>query len=281
MRCDSHVHIVGPIERYPQLPTRTYLAGVAGLGELQRRGAARDVSRFVIVQPSFYGSDNTLLLESLDALGGAGRGVAVVDAAAAMPDQLADYARRGVRGLRVNLYSTAVARDAKRLDLAFAPMAGLARPLGWHLEVIASIDVLADSADLLARAAVPVVIDHYGVYGKSGPESAEGKRLLDLLRLPHVWVKLSAPYRVSDDPLSTRPDQAWLGAILAVAPDRCVWGSDWPHTPSHELHRGPSIPVPYRDLSYERMVDDFLAALPSRNLAERIMRDNPERLYGF
>ena len=73
-RCDSHVHVVGPIERYPQLPTRTYLAGPAPLNDLRARAVARGISRFVIVQPSFYGTDNTLLLETLDSLGDRGRG---------------------------------------------------------------------------------------------------------------------------------------------------------------------------------------------------------------
>jgi len=113
------------------------------------------------------------------------------------------------------------------------------------------------------------------------PGSADELRMLGLLRLPHVWMKLSAPYRVSRDPLATRPDQRWLDAILAVAAQRCVWGSDWPHTPSHEQHKSPDLEAPYRALSYEQVVDDFLAALPSPALADRIMRDNPARLYGF
>ena len=70
MRCDSHVHVVGPIGRYPQISTRTYQAAEAPLAALTAHGAARGVTRFVVVQASFYGTDNTLLLESLDALGG-------------------------------------------------------------------------------------------------------------------------------------------------------------------------------------------------------------------
>jgi predicted TIM-barrel fold metal-dependent hydrolase len=280
MRCDAHVHIVGAADRYPQLPSRTYRADVAPPAELRRRAAARGISRFVIVQPSFYGKDNTLLLESLDALRGDGRGVAVIDPSTP-PAALADYARRGVRGLRLNLYSTAAREGARPLNETFAALAAVARTFGWHVEVIASLDILARHAEVLARAAVPVVIDHYGVYGNATPESADGRRLLDLLRLPHIWVKLSAPYRVSTDPLATRPDKRWLDAILSSAAERCVWGSDWPHTPPHEQHTGPALVTPYRVLSYERLVDDFLAALDSDALADRIMRDNPARLYGF
>jgi predicted TIM-barrel fold metal-dependent hydrolase len=72
MRCDSHIHVVGPPERYPQVPNRTYLAGLATLADIERVAAARDVRRFVIVQPSFYGIGNLLLLHTLDALGGRG-----------------------------------------------------------------------------------------------------------------------------------------------------------------------------------------------------------------
>jgi predicted TIM-barrel fold metal-dependent hydrolase len=280
MRCDSHVHVIGPIARYPQLPDRTYLAGPAPLEDLRRAAETRSISRFVIVQPSFYGTDNTLLLEALDTLRANGKGVAVIDPASARSDMLASYAARGVCGLRINLYSLLGKLEA-RLDRAFAALEAIARDMGWHVEVIAPIQILAEHSALLAKARVPVVIDHYGVYGAHAPQSTEGARLLELLSHPHVWMKLSAPYRVSDDPLETRPNKAWLTAMLAVAAERCVWGSDWPHTPPNEDHKGPSVPGIYRALPYERLVDDFETALGSRELKDQIMRDNPARLYGF
>jgi predicted TIM-barrel fold metal-dependent hydrolase len=279
-RCDSHVHIVGSLERYPQLPSRTYLAGPASLENLRRLATPRDISRFVIVQPSFYGTDNTLLLESLDILGARGRGVVVVDPDAISGETLADYAASGVRGLRINLYSI-LGTEERRLDREFAACVEIARMMDWHIEVIAPIATLTAHFEMLLRSHVPVVIDHYGVYGRSTPQSAEGQQLLELLRHQHVWMKLSAPYRVSDNLLETHPNDAWLAAILAVAADRCVWGSDWPHTPPHEAHKGSEIPGVNRPLSYDQLVDDFLTALPSIELADRIMHDNPDRLYGF
>src|SRR5262245_41031437 len=105
MRCDSHVHIVGPIQKYPQVPERTYLAGEASVETLKRLGQTRAIGRFVIVQPSFYGADNSMTLDALDALGGNGRGVAVIDPKTTTPETLAAFHRRGVRGLRINLYS--------------------------------------------------------------------------------------------------------------------------------------------------------------------------------
>ena len=279
MRCDSHVHVIGPLGKYPQHPARNYLAGVAELSTLRKLGAARRISRFVIVQPSFYGSDNTMLLESLDALGELGRGVAVIDAAQGDDPMLRDWGKRGVRGLRVNLYSAL--GTPKPFDREFSAMARIAQPLGWHVEVIAPIRVLIDQAGLISASPSPVVIDHYGVYGTSTPRSEEGRELLALLELPHVWMKLSAPYRVGKSPLATKPDPHWLAAILECARDRCVWGSDWPHTPPHEEQTGGDVEGVYRKISYSALVDDFLDALGDVKLARAIMETNPARLYDY
>ena len=279
MRCDSHVHIVGALERYPQLAERTYIADDATLKQLESVTATRAVRRFVIVQPSFYGTDNSLLLESLDGLVGRGRGVVVVNPHMTSARTLASYAGQGVRGLRINLYSPL--REKAPLANRFADIAGVARELNWHIEVIAPLKMLAENAELLGSSRVPIVIDHYGVHGDIGPGQREGSALLKLLALPHVWIKLSAPYRVRPDPLATRPDANWLAAILTTAPDRCVWGSDWPHTPPHEAQMGSAVLAPYRNLRYETLVDDFIAATGSVELAERVLSDNPARLYEF
>jgi predicted TIM-barrel fold metal-dependent hydrolase len=184
-----------------------------------------------------------------------------------------------VRGLRLNLYSPL--REKAPLAARFEAVEGYARDLNWHIEVIAPIKLLSENASLLRNSRVPVVIDHYGLYGGTKPDQPDGISLLDLLARSHVWIKLSAPYRVSADPLATRADTAWVGAMLKVAPDRCVWGSDWPHTPPHDQHMGSAVLSPYRSLRYETLVDDFLAAAGSAELAERILSDNPARLYGF
>ena len=155
MRCDCHVHIVGPADKYPQVPERAYLAGVASVETLQRLGATRGISRFVIVQPSFYGADNSATLDALDALGGNGRGVAVIDPAATSSGTLAMYHRRGVRGLRINLYSPIKPPGGDTLEAAFAATAEVAQTMGWHVQVIAPLPVLLANAGLLAKAKVP------------------------------------------------------------------------------------------------------------------------------
>ncbi|HZP69195.1 MAG TPA: amidohydrolase family protein [Pseudolabrys sp.] len=279
MRCDCHVHIVGPVDRHPQAAGRTYLADVATLRQLETAAASRAVRRFVIVQPSFYGTDNTVLLESLDALGERGRGVAVVDPDTTSARMLSAMSTRGVRGVRLNLYSPL--RETAPLAARFEAVAGSAYELNWHIEVIAPIKMLIENTALLRDSRVPVVIDHYGLYGDARPGQSEGKALLGLLALPHVWIKLSAPYRVSADALAVKPDADWLAALLASAPDRCLWGSDWPHTPPHDRHEGGDTVVPYRSLRYDRLVDEFVAATGSEQLAEHVLSDNPAKLYGF
>ena len=279
MRCDCHVHIVGTASRYPQVVDRTYLADVATLKQLEAASAPRAIRRFVIVQPSFYGTDNSLLLEALAELGGRGRGVAVVNPETISARTLATYADQGIRGVRLNLYSPL--RDRAPLSRRFADVVDLARGIDWHIEVIAPLEILVENAALLASSRVPIVIDHYGLYAGFQPGQGEGRALLELVALPHIWIKLSAPYRVSANHLATRPDPAWLAAILMRSSERCVWGSDWPHTPPHHEHAGSATISPYRNLRYAALVDDFIDAVGSDEQVEKTLSDNPTRLYGF
>ena len=279
--CDCHVHVVGPCAKYPQLPERTYLAGVASVAALKTLGAARGIARFVVVQPSFYGADNSATLDALDELSGNGRGVAVIDPVATSPETLAMFHRRGVRGLRINLYSPVKAPGGDTLEASFAATAAAAHMNQWHVQVIAPLPGLLSNADVLAKSPVTVVIDHYGLYGDKCPDSPEGRRLLDLVRLPHVWMKLSAPYRHDRGPVNMVPDREWIAALLEAAPDRCVWGSDWPHPPHNDDQKGANLEAPYRTLSYTTLVDEFIAALPSADCAARVMGDNAVRLYDF
>jgi predicted TIM-barrel fold metal-dependent hydrolase len=279
MRCDSHIHIVGELARYPQLPNRTYTAGLATLEQLERAGAARNVRRFVIVQPSFYGMGNCMLLDGLAALQGRGRGVAVIEPGSLSVRELIHLKESGVRGLRINLYSPLGPKTS--LTTRFSALESTARDMGWHIEVIAPLKAIAQESALLAAAKVPIVLDHYGLYTGFAPNRGEGRTVIELLALPHVWMKLSAPYRSSYDTLATHPDPIWLAEILKAAPDRCVWGSDWPHTPPHEAQGDGEKVLPYRSLRYTDVFDDFCAAVGSAELCERILTDNAAKLYGF
>ncbi len=279
--CDCHVHVAGPIERYPQIASRSYTAELATLQSLREIAEPMGVRRFVLVQPSFYGIDNTYMLEALDTLGERGRGVAAVDSDAASAGLLREYARRGVRGLRLNLYSNAAANYPPRhLDKVLEKTASILPDASWHVEIIAPLQMLIAAAATIARAEATIVIDHYGLPDQS-PESSDGQSLLDLAALPRVWVKLSAPYRIAGDAATTKPPANWLRALARAAPERCVWGSDWPYTPEQKDRRGANEKAPYRKIDYAQALKDFCGALAEPNLATQILAVNPRRLFGF
>jgi predicted TIM-barrel fold metal-dependent hydrolase len=294
--CDCHVHVFGPRDKYPQIAGRAYTAGLAPLDDLRANGEPLGITRFVIVQASIHGTDNSCLLDSLDALDGHGRGVVVVDPKTIASSTLDDWFTRGARGLRINLYSDYKGADRgperAALRRRFEELADTTPP-GWHVEVIAPMHVLADAGPVLEKSRVPIVIDHYGLpvrlkpdtTSNETPASDNGRRVIDLLRCPHVWMKLSAPYRAIEgpgaDPHATIPPAAWVKAFLDAAPERLVWGSDWPHTPPHEDSTCGDAPDPFRPIDYSRMFGDFLLAVSEPRRLEAILAANPGRLYGF
>jgi predicted TIM-barrel fold metal-dependent hydrolase len=279
--CDCHLHIVGPISRFPQSADRHYTAGLAAVETLRALAEPTGVSRFVLVQPSFYGMDNSCVLETLDGLNGNGRGVVVIDPAAVTLAQLEEYKRRGACGVRLNFYSKVSPLASAGFSNALQKFMKVLPCANWHAEVIATLPTLVSVAEAIRHSTLPIVIDHYGLPEDATPDSDLGRILLDLLRLPHVWMKLSAPYRVVHNPVATVPPSEWLAALLEVAPDRCVWGSDWPYAPPRKDQTDKTVTIPFRNIDYAQALADFIEALPDPALAERILVLNPQRLYGF
>jgi predicted TIM-barrel fold metal-dependent hydrolase len=221
--------------------------------------------RAVIVQPSIYGTDNRCLVAALTSGVFDFRGVAVVDAGIGDPELEALH-QTGVRGVRINLSS-----KTPGLPLDQAPrLATRVKPLGWHLQFFIRIGQVPSLERIIAQMPVPCIIDHFGhAPADGGVESPGFKILLRLARLDHVWFKLIGPYRISRQwPLY--PDVAPLArALVAVAPDRCVWGTDWPH-PNTEY------------MPNEGDLADALGEwLPDAETRRKVLVDNPSRLYDF
>lgn len=281
--CDCHVHVFGSLRRFPQVGFRAYTAPVADLETLRAAATPVGITRFVVVQPSVYGDDTRCLGEALEALGGNGRGVIGMSPEAASARRLDQEWARGTRGVRVNLYShrtTSQSGSASLIAQLRAWFDALPRG-GWHIEVIAPLQILVDAAAVIEASPVPVVVDHYGLPGAEAPDSPCGRRLLETAALPHVWFKLSAPYRTLQDPLATHPPVPWLHALASAAPDRVLWGSDWPHTPPHESAVGGPEPDSLRSIDYARLVGDFVETIGGPAIADAIFVTNPARLYGF
>ncbi len=262
--CDCHFHIFGPFERYPLSPRRSYTPSrPAPVAAYRRVADTLGLDRGIVVQASIHGTDNACTLDAVAELGPGYRAVVVVDATVTDADLRAMDAR-GARGVRFNI-ATGGGTPIDELDAIVARIA----PLGWHLQVFTTAEHLAELAPRLGRLPVPLVIDHMGgAQAADGTETAGVRALRRLLDAGRTWVKLSG-YRASAGPPYS--DVAPLArALLAAAPERCVWGTDWPH------------PNMAADVPDDGELFDLLGAwAPDEAARRRVLVDNPAALYGF
>lgn len=266
--CDSHMHIFdarfAPSPHWPRTPPA---APVAAYRQLQQR---LGTSRTVVVTPSTYGTDNACTLDALDQFGDGARGVAVVaqDVGDAELDRL--HARR-VCGLRVNFVSPQSWGETTP-EMLTTLARKVARQPGWHIQVFMHPEQIVAWASVLAALPVPLVIDHLGCIDPAQGPAAEAcgvlRRLLDG---GNTWVKLSGAYMRSTVHGPCYADTLPLGrALVQAAPERLVWGSDWPHTTE--------APGTVNDTD---LVDLLHAWCGATAVMDRILEDNPAQLYGF
>lgn len=271
---DCHAHVFGPADLYPFADGRGYTPPDAPPSHFLRHLDALGLAKGVVVQANAHGFDNRAMLAALEAAPGRLRGVAITpaDTDAAV---LRDWHRLGVRGLRFHLFHPEH-RPGYRRGVGWEAVEALLpvmRELGWHAQFWADARALPGEESRLARLAssVPVVLDHLGeTDAAAGMEAPGFQALLRLVRDHGAWAKLSAPYRVSRQGPDYPDARPLYQAVLHAAPDRVVWGSDWPH---------PQIPVE-RMPNDGRLLNLLLAWAPDPEERERVLRHNPERLYG-
>ena len=264
--CDAHCHVFGPADRFPFAPDRRYTPPDAGVDDLMRLHARLGLERAVIVQASCHGTDHAALLDGLRRAEGRYAGVAMIDEAT--PDaELDELHEAGVRGTRVNFVAhLGGAPDAHALERIVARAA----ERGWHLDLHLDATDVAGYAPLLALLPCPYIIDHMGrVDAAAGLDQEPFRVLLGLLRDDdRCWVKLSCAERVTAGGPPPYDDVVpFAQALIAAAPDRLLWGTDWPH---------PNV----RHMPDDGDLLDLLAALaPDDTVRHRILVDNPARLY--
>jgi predicted TIM-barrel fold metal-dependent hydrolase len=278
--CDCHVHVVGSAQNYPMVAERHYTPGPASLTNLRGHLQRNSLQRAVIIQPSFYGSDNRCMLQALHDLHGAGRGVAVLETSASDADLRALHAR-GIRGLRLNVESSRTG-NAQAISAALQYWAGHIVALGWHLQIYAALDSLHTIHPVLQQLCVPIVLDHFAMMQDSTPQDdARAQAVLSLVRSGRAYVKLSAPYRIAS---SHTPDFDAVARIAAMYlqanPERVLWGSDWPHT-NREPGKAAHEVSAYRQVDPTALAQGIHAWLPTDALRKQVLVDNPARLYDF
>jgi predicted TIM-barrel fold metal-dependent hydrolase len=277
---DCHMHVFGPLDRFPLAPERSYNVPEAPLAEHEAMKGAVGLARTVLVQPSGYGTDNRAMLAALQELGPCGRGVAVVDLDA--PDaELETMHAAGVRAVRLNLVSLR-SRYSHPAQL-IGEFASRLKPRGWHLQVFGENHLIAALEPALAQASVDVVVDHMGLPdARHGLDQPGFKALLRLLKTGRVWAKLAGADRVTRFTGRLSDAVPFMQALAAANPDRLVWGSDWPNIGFHTgMAVGHDTVLPYRELDAGALLDVLAEAVPEAALRQKILADNPARLYQF
>lgn len=261
---DCHHHIYDA--RYPADPNATLRPGDALVEDYRALQRRIGTTRNVIVTPSTYGTDNRCTLDALAAFGAQARAVAVVNDRVAQAE-LKRMHDLGVRGIRFNLAQAGATTPAM-----IEPLAQRVNELGWHIQINANAATIMSIMDLLERVPSPIVFDHLAHVpepaGINDPLFARVRALIDKGR---TWVKLSGAYQDSKiGPPSYADSSAVARAYAKAAPQRMVWGSDWPH-PS-ERQTKPD----------DALLFDLLADwAPDEAVRHRILVENPQALYGF
>lgn len=268
---DCHCHVYENPVHYPLIEQRSYTPAAASLEQYQAMCEAIGIGRTVQVSASVYGADNRLTLDVIARLGQArARGVAGLrpDVAAG---ELAALHEAGMRGVRVSTHVKGYGGTE-----AIGVLAGLVRPFGWHVQVhVQHADELVALENDLLRLPVPVVFDHMGgVRGGEGPGNPGFQAMLRLLKArDDCWTKISSWYRRSDaGPPGYEDMRPVVEALLQARPDRLVFGTNWPH---------PALFAPDEVPDDADLVDMFCDWVGDEATIERILVDNPARLYGF
>ncbi len=261
--CDCHMHVYE--DRVPLAPTASFKPPHAPAAAYRQVQAALGLSRVVVVQPSGYAFDNSLLLSAMAELGPGARGVAVVDPEVS-DRELERLTSAGVRGIRYFMF-----RGGVLPWNTLETMAARVRPFGWHVQLQLDGRDLPAHVDMVRRLPVQLVIDHNGKFIEPVPTSDPSFRmLLGLLDSGRCWIKLSAPYETSKVGGPGYDDVTRMArAFVRANPQRCLWASNWPH-PNTD-------PQP----SNAAMLDLLLDWVDDEATRRRILVDNPAALYGY
>jgi predicted TIM-barrel fold metal-dependent hydrolase len=267
LACDAHCHIFGPGSKFPYSKDAAYEPPDSPFEALQVLHRKLGLERAVIVHASCHGSDMRATLDGIARSKGAYRGTAIID------EQYTekDFQRMhdgGIRAVRFNF----VKHLGGRPDMQFFQRTiQRIRQMGWHLILHLDATDLMEFEDLFKRVPVPMVIDHMGrVKAAAGLEQQPFKILLSSLKNEHVWVKICGAERVSSMGPPFTDAVPFAQALIAAAPDRILWGTDWPHP-----NVGAHMP------NDGDLVDLFAQMAPDPAMQRKILVENPARLYGF
>lgn len=264
--CDSHCHVFGPADKFPFAPSSTYEPVDASCETLFQRHRFLGIDRAVIVQASCHGSNNDAMIDALKQGGDNYHGIAVVDKDVTA-SELAKMHEAGVRGVRFNFVKRL--GSAKPLD-HYREILGKIAALGWHIIVYFDAEDLVDLQPFFDTIEVPVVVDHMGrVPVEEGTDSKAFELLHDLLtKSDNYWVKVSCAERLSKSGPPYSDVDVIAKTLIDAVTERVLWGTDWPH-PNMKSHMPDD----------GQLVDRIMTIVKSDEIRQKILIDNPTRLY--
>ena len=260
---DCHHHIYDA--KYPVDPKATLRPADALVEDYRALQKRIGTTRNVIVQPSTYGIDNRCTLDALVAMGPNARAVVVVNDTVTDAELQRMHAM-GARGIRFNL-----AQAGATTPEMMQPLAARVNALGWHIQINASAAKIMEVMPLLERVSSPIVFDHLAhIPEPDGINNPLYAKVLALMDKGRTWVKLSGAYADTKVGPPTYADSSAVARAYAkAAPERCVWGSDWPHPTEKDK--------PDDAVLFELLLD----WVPDEKARHRVLVENPAVLYGF
>lgn len=269
LACDVHAHVCGAQSRYPMIRERLYTPPEATPADFRHMLDALGIARGVLVQPSIYGTDNRAMLDALALDPQRLRGVAVTPFDVP-PAEIERLHAAGVRGLRANIVDLKSNKGELPLE-QLRSVAQRIKPFGWHIEFLMHVNEFPVLDRQLADFPVEVVFGHLG-YVPVGAclDTAGFAALLRLMRDGRAWVKLTAPYRLTQSAPPYADTTPLAQALVDAAPARLLWGSDWPH-----VFIKTAIP------NDGALFDIFSNWVPDAAMRKRILVDNPATVYDF
>lgn len=262
--CDAHCHVFGPGDVFPYAPDRSYTPADAPKEALAALHETLGIDRAVIVQASCHGTDNRAMLDAIAWRPDRYRGVAIVDGS--FDDkayQLLDDG--GVRGVRFNFVRHL--GGAPDMDV-FNGVIDRINGRGWHVVLHLDAADILPLSDMIRSLPVSFVIDHMGrVDTTLGIDQPAFRALLELARRENCWIKVSGSERISRFPFDAAVPFA--RALVETSPERTLWGTDFPH---------PNLKEPVDEVDLVDLVPRFAITAEEQ---QRLLVDNPARLYGF
>jgi len=270
--CDCHFHVFGLADRYPYASNLRYVPPLAPLEDYLSLTRRLGIERYVFVQPSAYGQDNACMLDAMRKLGTVCRGIVDVDENIS-ETELGEMNKAGVRGIRVNV--SPVKLQEADVCATLLPrirfLNALCAEMGWQIDFLTPGWLTSELMDTFKTLKVDFTIAHMGMFlAKDGIGQRGFQQLLDLLRFGegHCWVKLTGVYRMSTT-LGFVDAEPMAHALLEVAPNRVIWGSDFPHLSfTNKVH----------SIELFNLLGHWA---PDEEIQRTILVENPQQLFKF